>query len=115
MVNKDKMNEEAKIAFRKLKRNDKKSVREACECNPDDIYERCQRVSLSASDEDLEKTDINFPCAREDQSNLIPGLDDCTCTEKTSFLLISSKGGYESGYIGSYTGSVVVVKERRRH
>lgn len=114
MVNKNKMNKEAKKAFSQLKKTDKKSVREACCCSPDDIYERCQRVSLSASDEDLEKTDINFPCAREDQSNLIPGLDDCTCTEKSSFILISSKGSRKSSYIGSYTGSVVVVKERRQ-
>ena len=115
MVNTKKMDKEARAELRKLSKEEKKSVREAGECNPDDIYERCQRISLSDPEDVLGKKEINFPCSREDESNLIPGLDDCTCIEKSKILFYSSKNRLKSGYIGSYTGSVVVVKERRRY
>lgn len=110
MINKNQTKLKAKEAFcHQLTKEQKKSVIEAGKCDPDDIYERCQRVSIIDSENELERTDINFPCAREDQSNWIGGLDDCTCTESSSFMLISAKGNHKS----SYSGSVVVVKKKR--
>jgi hypothetical protein len=73
----------AKAAFNELPDDKKQAIRlivRSCETSPDDITCKGKRVLLSeiealAPDS---QSQINFPCAPEDEGNFLRGLDDIT-------------------------------------